>query len=159
MWNSQKRKSVKNVIITKNSATKVFQVCVSIAYGSFILELSINISTALALRRYCKIRTSFKTIVSKKTTISRLKKSNSNEKLLEKTTSSSHHMKQKALIEATCIYNIHTGGKIFCSCCFWRFESRLDSNRLKNLECTLVCTSLLLLLKRIEDQINTAYVN
>ena len=37
--------SVKNFII-KKSATKVFQVCKSIVYDTFILELSISISTA-----------------------------------------------------------------------------------------------------------------
>ena len=44
--------SVKNVI-RKESGTKVFQVCMSIEYDSFILELNIyiSISTALLLRR------------------------------------------------------------------------------------------------------------
>ena len=75
-----------------------------------------------------------------------LKKSHSNDKFLEKITSCSYHMEQKTFIEASCIYNIHTGEKSFCSWCFWRFVSCLDSGRLKKLKCTLVCTSLLLLL-------------
>ena len=124
----------------------------SIVYDSFILKLriSISISTAL-LFCYCgerKIRTSFKIIVSKKTITWRLNKSHSNDKLSEKITSSSYHMDQKTFTEASCIYNIHAGENFFCSCCFWRFVSRLDSDRLKNLKCTLVYTSLLLLLQR-----------
>ena len=91
------------------------------------------------------MRTSFKTLVSKKTTIWWLRKSHGNDKLLEKITYSSYHMEQKN-IETSCIYNIHTGENCFCSCCFERFVSRLYSDRLKNLKCTLVCTSLLLLL-------------
>ena len=63
------------------------------------------------------------------------------------TDSSSYHMEQKTFIEASCIHNIHTGERRFCSCCFLRFVvSHLDLDRLKNLKCTLVCTSLLLLL-------------
>ena len=110
-----KNKSVKNLIIKK-----VFQVCISIVYNSFILKLSISIrlSTALLLWSKCKIRTSFKTHVSKKTKIWRLKNFFRNDKLLEKITSSSYHMEQKTLIEASYIYNIHTGEKNFCSCCF-----------------------------------------
>ena len=108
------------------SAMKVFQVCMIIVYDSFFLELSISISAALLLWRERKIRT-FKTLVSKNK-IWWLKKSHSNDKLLEKITSSSYHMEQKTFIEASCIYNIHTGGKMFCSCCFWRFVSRLDSD-------------------------------
>ena len=50
------------------SAAKVFQVCISIVYDSFILELSINISTALLLWRQRKKRAFFKTFASKKTT-------------------------------------------------------------------------------------------
>ena len=42
-------------------------------------------------------------------------------------------MEQKTFIEASCIYVIHTGEKIFCSCCLWRFVSRLDSD-IKKLE-------------------------
>ena len=47
---SHNLKSVKNFIM-KTSA-KVFQVCISIVYESFILELSISISTALLLWRW-----------------------------------------------------------------------------------------------------------
>ena len=139
MWNSQKIKSAKNFII-KKAATKVFQVCVSTVYDSFILKFSISISISTAMLL------SFKILVSKKTAIWRLKKSHGNDKLLEKITSSSYHMEQKTFIEARCIYNIHTGRKHFCSCYFWRFVSHLDSDRLKNMKCSLVCMSLLLLL-------------
>ena len=85
--------------LKNTNATKHFQVFISIVYDSFILVLcvSISISTALLLWRYGlrKIRTSFKTLVSKKTTIWWMKKSHSNDKLLEKITSSSYHMEQK----------------------------------------------------------------
>ena len=64
------------------------------------------------------MRTSFKTLVSKEMTIWRLKKSHSNDKLLEKITSSSYHMEQKTFIEASYIYNIHTGGKFFAAAAF-----------------------------------------
>ena len=101
---------------------KSFQVCIIIVYDSFILGLSISISisTALLLWRYGlrKIRTSFKTLVSKKTTIWRLKKSHSNDKLLEKITSFNYHMEQKTLIEASCICNIHTGENFFAVAAF-----------------------------------------
>ena len=118
-----------------HSAMNVFQVCIGIVYNSFILELGISIisiSTALLLWRYCKIWTSFKTLVSKKATIWQLKKSHSNDRLLEKITSSSYHMEQKTFIEASCIYNIHTGEKNFCSCYFWRFSFRFG--QIKKLE-------------------------
>ena len=47
-----------------------------------------------------------------------LRKSHSNDKLLEKRTSSSYHMEQKTFIEASYIYNIHTGGKFFAAAAF-----------------------------------------
>ena len=65
-----------------------------------------------------------------------VEKSDRNDKLLEKRTSSSYHMEQKTFIEASCIYNIHTVEKNFYSCYFWRFVSRF------RLELTLVRTSL-----------------
>ena len=43
-------------------------------------------------------------------------------------------MKQKTFIKASCIYNIHTGEIFFCSCYFWRFVSRFDSNKETKLE-------------------------
>ena len=69
-------------------------------------------------------------------------------------------MEQKTLIEASCIYNIHIGEKRFCGCCkAIRFASRLDSDRLENLKCTMVCKSVLLLLQRRKDEKkNTVYV-
>ena len=98
------------------------------------LSISISINTALhctALEKR-KIRTSFKTLVSKKETVWCLKKSHSNDKLLENITSSSYNMEQKTFIEASCIYNIHTGKKFFCSCYFWRFSFRFT--QIKKLE-------------------------
>ena len=81
-----------------------------------------------------KIRTSFKTPISKEATIWRLNESRSNDKLLPKIMSSSYHMELKILIEASCIYNMHTGEKDFCSYYFRRFVSRFDSNRVTKLE-------------------------
>ena len=54
---------------------KVFQVGTSIVYDSFFR----NLALALVLQCYCG--DSFKTLVTKKTTIWRLKKSHSNDKL------------------------------------------------------------------------------
>ena len=154
MWNSEKNVECRQRYHKKKSATKVFQVCISIVYDRFFWNLALAlVSTALLLWRYGKIRTSFKTLVSKKTAIRQLKKSYCNDKLWEKITSSSYHMEQKTFIEASCIYNIHTGENHFCSCYFWKFVSRLDSDRLKNVKCTLVCTSLFLILQRQKDQI------
>ena len=56
--------------------------------------------------------------VSKKTTIWQLKKSQSNDKLLEKVTFSKYHMEQKTFIEASCIYNIHTERNFFVAAAF-----------------------------------------
>ena len=64
------------------------------------------------------MRTTFKTLVSKKTTIWQLKKFHSNDKLLGKKTSSSYHMEQKTFVEASCMYNIHTGENIFAAATF-----------------------------------------
>ena len=100
----------------KELATKVFKACISIVYESFILELTISVSTALL---FCSCGDKVKYgLILKKTTIWRFKKSHSNDKLLEKITSFSYHMEQKTFIEASCIYNIHTGENHFCSCYF-----------------------------------------
>ena len=96
---------------------EVFQVC-TIQYTIVLvwnLAFSISISTALL---FCFCGNNVKhglllTFVSKKTTIWQLKKSHSNDKLLEKITSFSYHMEQKTFIEASGIYNIHSGEKIF----------------------------------------------
>ena len=64
----------------------------------------------------------------------------------------------KNIHQSSSIYHIDTGRKVFYSCCFWRFVSCLDLDRLKNLKCTLVCRSLLLLLYRREGQIIIVYV-
>ena len=138
VWNSQKIKSAKNFII-KKAATKVFQVCVSTVYDSFILKFSISISTSTAMILSIKI------LVSKKTAIGRWKKSHGNDKLLEKITSSSYHMEQKAFIEASCIYNIHTLEKHFLQLLLLKV-CELFGFRLENLKFILVCKNLLLLL-------------
>ena len=101
------------------------------------MKLSISIkhkhcTVILLLWRYCKIRISFKTLVSKKMTIWRLRKSRSNDKLLEKRTSSNYHMEQKTFIEASYIYNIHTGENIFLQLLLLKFVRRFDWDRLKN---------------------------
>ena len=44
-----KNKECKKHYYKKNSPTKVFQVCISIEYDDFILELSISISISTAL--------------------------------------------------------------------------------------------------------------
>ena len=147
MWNSQKIKSVKNII--KKVSYKSFQVCISLVYDSFILEFSISSSISTALLLWMmegKIRTSFKTLISNKTTIWRLKKSHSNNKFLEKITSSSYHMEQKHSSKQVASRTYTLEKDFFCGCYFWRFVSCLDSETLKNLKRTLVCTNLLLLL-------------
>ena len=90
-----------------------------------------GISAVLLLRRYYKIRTSFKTLVLKKTTIWRLKKSqiNDNDKLF-----SNYHMRSKTSIKTSFIYNIRTGEESFCSCFCGGFVNRFDRDRVKNLE-------------------------
>ena len=100
-------------------ATKVFKACISIVYESFILELTISVSTALL---FCSCGDKVKYgLILKKTTIWRFKKSHSNDKLLEKITSFSYHMEQKTFIEANCINNIHTREKLLKVCESFRF--------------------------------------
>ena len=124
-------------------------------FGTY--SISISISTALLLWRQRKIRTSLKTLFSKKTAIWRLKKSQSNDKLLEEITSSSYHMEQKTNVEGSCIYNIHTGEKklqllLLKVCESFRFA------QIKKLEVYFgLCESSLTLWWR-EDRINTVYV-
>ena len=123
--------------------TKVYQVKYTIA--SF---WNFGISSALILWRQCKKRTSFKTLISKKATIWRLKESQSNKKRLQKTMTSSYEMEQKTFIEASCVYHINTGGKVLCSCYFWRFVSFFFCYSVKkNPQCTIACTSLLCISK------------
>ena len=43
-------------------------------------------------------------------------------------------------IEASYIFNIHIGEETFFNWFFWRFVNHFDSDRVKNLKCTLVCT-------------------
>ena len=57
------------------------------------------------------MRTSFKTLVLKKTAIWQLKNLTVATNFEKKITSSSYHMEQKTFIETSCIYNIHTGEK------------------------------------------------
>ena len=70
-----KIKRVKKKIIRKKVSSESFSSMFKHSIRQLFLELSISISirTALLLRRQRKIRTSFKTLVSKKTTIWRLK--------------------------------------------------------------------------------------
>ena len=75
--NSHKIKERKNVTIKQ--VVKVYQVKYTLYFETLVLALH-------------KIQTSFKTIVSKKATIRRLEKSQSNDKLLQKTMSSSYQM-------------------------------------------------------------------
>ena len=104
----------------KKSQLRIFFKYLSIVSDSFILKLSIgvSISTARLMWRYGvrKIRTSFKTLVSKKMTIWWLEKSHNSDELLQKIISSSYHMEPKAYIEASCVFNIHTGETKNCSC-------------------------------------------
>ena len=65
-----------------------------------------------------KIRTSFKTLASKKVAKWRLKKFQSNDKLSQKVMSFSYHIVWKTFTEASCTNNIHTGEKTFCSATF-----------------------------------------
>ena len=58
----KKIKSVKKVII-KKSATKVFQVCISIVYDSFFWNLALALVLVMRYLQYRKIRTSFKILV------------------------------------------------------------------------------------------------
>ena len=60
----------------------------------------------------------FQNTCCKEMTIWRLKKPRRNDKLLERIMSSSYHMEQKTFIEASCIYKILTGEKIFCTATF-----------------------------------------
>ena len=82
----------------------------SIVYDSFILEISIYIS--IRLHCYCGNNVKYglfsKHLFQRKRQYGGWKKSHSNEKLLEKITSSSYHMEQKTSIGASCTYNIHT---------------------------------------------------
>ena len=127
---------------------KVFEVCISIVYNSFFWNLALAL--VLVLHCYCGDMVKYgllsKHLFQRKQQHGRFKKSHFNNKLCEKITSASYQVEQKSFIEASCIYSIHTGEKHFCSCYFWRFVSCLDSDRLKNVKCTLVCMSFLLLL-------------
>ena len=114
--NSQKIKSVKNFIIKKSPA-KVFQV--SIVKYKTALFWNIALALVLALHCYCernvKYRLLPKHLLQRKR---RLKKSHSNDKLLEKITSSSYHLEQKAFIEVSRIHNMHTGENFFAAAAF-----------------------------------------
>ena len=78
---------------------------------------NLALSLVLALYGYCRHTIKYR-LLSKKTTIWRLKKSRNNDKPLEKITSSGFHMKQKKFIEASFIYKIHTGENIFAAAIF-----------------------------------------
>ena len=57
-----------------------------------------------------------------------MKESQSNDKLLSKVKSFGYHTEYKTFIEASCMYNIHTGENFFAA------ASRFDSNRVTKLE-------------------------
>ena len=115
---------------------KVFQVCISIVYNSFFWNLALAL--VFVLHCYCGDMVKYgllsKHLFQRKQQHGWFKKSHFNNKLCEKITSASYQVEQKTFIEASCIYSIHTGEKHFCSCYFWRFVSRLDSDRLKKCE-------------------------
>ena len=136
--------------------TKVYQVKYTIA--SF---WNFGISSALILWRQCKKRTSFKTLISKKATIWRLKESQSNKKRLQKTMTSSYEMEQKTFIEASCVYHINTGGKVLCSCYFWRFVSFFFCYSVKKIRSALlpVPVSFVFLKKRRPNKYSLWEVN
>ena len=67
-------------------------------------------------------------------------------------------MEQKTFIEASYIYNINTGENIFLQLLLLKVCKSLRFGQIKILQGYLVCTSLLLLLWRREDQLNTVYV-
>ena len=81
----------------------------SIVYDSFILEISIYIS--IRLHCYCGNNVKYglfsKHLFQRKRQYGGWKKSHSNEKLLEKITSSSYHMEQKTSIEVSCTHDTH----------------------------------------------------
>ena len=64
-----------------------------------------NLTSNIGNRIVLKIRTSFKSLVSKNATM-----------VVGKAVSSSYHMEYEIFIEAS--YNMHTGEKCFCSCSF-----------------------------------------
>ena len=80
------------------------------------------------------MRTSIKTLVSRKTTILRLKKSQSNDKLFRKINVFHSSPGIKTFIEVSYIYNIHAGEEVFSSCFFGRFVSRFDPDKVKQFE-------------------------
>ena len=67
-------------------------------------------------------------------------------------------MEQKTFIEASYIYNVHTGENIFLQLLLLKVCKSLRFGQIRKLRGYLVCMSLLLLLWRREDQLNTVYV-
>ena len=75
----------------------------------------------------------FQTISFKESKNTVVKKPQSNDKPLLKTTSLSYHMEQKTFIAVSHTSNIHTGENFFGSCYFCRFANRFFSDKVKSL--------------------------
>ena len=134
--NSHKIKNVKK-IISKKSATKVFQVFISIVYIALFWYLALAL--VLALHCYCGDNIKYgllsKHLFQRKWQYGCWKTAvDSNDKLLEKITSSNYHMEQKTFIEASCIYNIHTGEKCFLQLLLWKVWESFRFGQIKKLE-------------------------
>ena len=71
--------------------------------------------------------------------------------------SSSYHMEQKAFIEASCINDIHTREKLFCSCYFYRLVRRFFSDRVTKFIVYFGLHESSLHFQREEDQVDTGY--
>ena len=66
-------------------------------------------------------------------------------------------MEQKTFMEVSCIYNIHTGERVFYTCYFWRFVNHFFSDKVKKLEVYLSLCESSLHFQRGDDQVNTVY--
>ena len=66
-------------------------------------------------------------------------------------------MEQKAFIEASCINDIHTREKLFCSCYFYRLVRRFFSDRVTKFIVYFGLHESSLHFKREEDQVDTGY--
>ena len=66
-------------------------------------------------------------------------------------------MEEKTFIEASCVYNMHTGGNVFRSCYFWRFVSRFFWDRVKKLVVHFSLYEFSLYFQKRDDQTNTVY--
>ena len=88
------------------------------------------------------MRTSFKTLASKKATTWRLKQSHSNDKLLRKVMSSSYHIAQKRLSKQVVPITYTLEKMVFTADIFKDLRVVSFQTKLKNMWYTLVCLSL-----------------